>query len=568
MEQPPSASLQDVLITDELSRRSYRSPDLERENQTLHALARQMAEEPQELLKMVVRMGLELCSAGSAGVSLLETTPAGEEIFRWVALAGRLEPREGGSTPRNWSPCGVCLDCGEPVLFSYPARFFTYFNDVDVPIVEGLVIPFKGFHGKVLGTIWVLAHDERRRFDAEDARIMTSLGSFTAAALEYQRFFERLRQAQLAESIGTLAGGVAHDFNNLLTGILGNASLLANTVPNYARRMAEDIVQASERAAQLTNQLLIYAGKGRFVKQRMDLSHGVEDIVALFHSSIPEKVQVKLDLASNLPPLEIDPDQLRQLVLHLLMNAVEAITAPSGDVLVRTRLRQVDEQFIARHPLAVGQIAPGSYVCLEVSDSGSGIDDAIRAKMFDPFFSTKFMGRGMGLAAVYGIVRSQNGGITVNSAPGEGASIKVFLPVQPTREMSSQPSQQPRDRITTILMVDDEDIVRNFLKASLERQGYRVLLAEHGREALSVFDENIDDISLVLLDLKMPVMGGDEILPLLKRRRPDVRVIISSGYDENYAVRLFAGKGVSAFIQKPYTSAKLNEKLALLQRGQ
>jgi signal transduction histidine kinase len=245
-----------------------------------------------------------------------------------------------------------------------------------------------------------------------------------------RRFERHLQHTQKLESLGLLAGGIAHDFNNLLTGIMGNASLGLTELPDSApiRRNLREIVSASERAADLTRQLLAYAGKGRFVLERIDLSQLVREIEPLIRTSIPKMVDIQLDLGAGLPSVEADPGQIQQLVMNLIINGAEAIgEANPGAVVIRTETRDLDAEEIRRE-FPNDPLSPGSYVGLEVRDTGSGMDEATRNKIFDPFFTTKFQGRGLGLAAVSGIVRAQKGAIRVYSSPGRGSSFQVLFP--------------------------------------------------------------------------------------------------------------------------------------------
>jgi PAS domain S-box-containing protein len=249
---------------------------------------------------------------------------------------------------------------------------------------------------------------------------------------EHRRLEERLRQAAKAESIGLLAGGVAHDFNNLLTIIIGNATMARSALPanSTSRHHLDDALRAAERAADLTRQLLAYAGKGRFVVRYADVSATIREIGELFRSSAPKGVDVRLDLEQNLPLVRADVTQLQQLVMNLVINGVESMTDRPGTVRVSTSAMDVDEEFLRSADL-VQNLAPGHYVLIEVSDDGCGMDADTRLRIFDPFFTTKFTGRGLGLAAGAGIVRAHNGGIIVQSTPGLGSKFQVLLPAAP-----------------------------------------------------------------------------------------------------------------------------------------
>jgi PAS domain S-box-containing protein len=381
---------------------------------------------------------------------------------------------------------------------------------------------------------------------------------------ERLRIEEQLRHTQKLESLGVLAGGVAHDFNNLLTGILGNSSLaLDNIGPNHPNRpLIEEVMRAAERAADLTRQLLAYAGKGRFVMRTIDLSDLVREISGLIHASLPKRAQLRLQLAEEIPGIDADPGQLQQIVMNLVINGAEAIGAQGGSVLVSTALQEVDHDYITTMSSAGELLRPGRYVALEVHDTGSGMDEETLSRIFDPFFSTKFAGRGLGLSAVLGIVRAHKGALKVYSQPGQGTTFKVLFPSS-TGAVSAVAATPAKDLTGdgTVLIVDDEEIVRATARHTLQRYGYRSISAQDGAEALEAYKASPGQVALVLLDLTMPVMSGEETLRHLQVIDPKVKVLLTSGYNEVEAVQRFAGKGLAGFIQKPYTAAALAEKV-------
>jgi PAS domain S-box-containing protein len=375
---------------------------------------------------------------------------------------------------------------------------------------------------------------------------------------EHKRMEEAVRRAQKAESIGVLAGGIAHRFNNLLTGILGGATVAMDSLPegSDARPLLEGVVESSQRAAELTGQLLAYAGKGRYVEEAVNLTEVVDGLKDLLETGVSRKVRLRVELQRDLPPVLADAGQMRQVVLGLVMNAAESIGEGTGTVQVKTGTTRV------KGPLAghvTDPLPPGEYACLEVSDTGSGMDAATMARIFDPFFTTKFMGRGLGLPASLGIVRAQKGAIQYESSPGQGSRFRVLLPV--TEAADGRRSAGQREA-PAVLVVDDEEIVRITARAILERSGHRVLLAENGVDALETLSKAGDEIVLVLLDMAMPVMGGEEVMQKLRLLRPHLPVLVSTGYDESEAVRRFAGQTVAGFVQKPFTARQLAEKVA------
>jgi PAS domain S-box-containing protein len=381
---------------------------------------------------------------------------------------------------------------------------------------------------------------------------------------ERKRLEEQLRQTHKLESIGLLAGGVAHDFNNLLTGMLGNATLALDALPpgDPCRPYIEEVIRAAENAAHLTRQLLAYSGKGRFVIQPVDLSELTRQITTLVRTSIPKTVQLNLELAPCLPAVDGDPGQLQQLIMNLVINGAEAIgDSPKGTVEVTTGVQAVDESYI-RGGFTAGNLHPGEYVSLQVCDNGVGMDAETQSRIFDPFFSTKFSGRGLGLSAVLGIVRGHHGALRVHSAPGKGTTFVVLLPAKP-RPAQSQPPKAPADLTGsgTILVADDEDFVRSIARHALERCGYRVLLAANGQEAIDLLRDNAGEVVLVLLDLIMPVLSAEHAVPELKRIRPDVKIVLTSGFNESEAIQRFSGAQLAGFVQKPFTTTQLAEKV-------
>jgi PAS domain S-box-containing protein len=360
---------------------------------------------------------------------------------------------------------------------------------------------------------------------------------------ERRRLEEQFRESQKYETIGTLAGGVAHDFNNLLTSVIGNASLLLADVPEDSpdRDKLLDIINSSRRAADLTRQLLAYSGKARGFLEKVDLSDIVEDSRSLLEAAIPKKVTLDLRLGIDLPYVEADPNQVQQILLNLVSNSVEAIGDAPGAITIRTAYE-------------------GGTVSLEVRDTGCGMDAATRARVFDPFFTTKFTGRGLGLSAVAGIVRSHKGSIDVESTPDVGSTFRIRLAPVARPEAERQPAAAKSEVRATVLVVDDEEVVRRLAKAALEARGYRIVQAANGLEAIHQVQRDAA-IEVVLLDLMMPVMSGEEAIGQILQERPGLKVIVSTGYDESEAVERFQDQRVAGYLNKPYTSRMLVEKV-------
>ena len=378
-----------------------------------------------------------------------------------------------------------------------------------------------------------------------------------------ERELERgVQQAQKLESLGVLAGGVAHDFNNLLVAILGNAELALDELPAgaRARESLQQIQLAAKRAADLTRQMLAYSGRGRFVVERVDLNQVVGETTRLLVSSISRQIALEASLAPELPAVEGDPTQLGQVVMNLVLNAAEAIGDAAGHIHVATELRAVTREQLAA-TLAQPGLTEGHYVALRVSDDGPGMDAAVRGRIFEPLFSTKFAGRGLGLAATLGIVRAHRGAMRVESRPGAGSSFEVWLPaadgVAATADRTEGAAAGSKPRAGLVLLADDEEMVRNLAQRILESAGYSVIVARDGREALARFAEQPKEIVCVLLDATMPGLGGVEAGREMLRLHPGARVLITSGWGEDDVARRFPPEGLAGFVQKPYARGQL-----------
>lgn len=385
--------------------------------------------------------------------------------------------------------------------------------------------------------------------DGENRLGMAFITDITAR----KRIAEQLRETAKLESLGVLAGGIAHDFNNLLVGVIGNAGLALEAVPpgSPVRTRLEAIQQAGERAADLVRQLLAYSGKGRFVIEPVNISDLIRETVRLIEASVQNAVLV-LDLQAN-ASIQADASQIQQLIMNLVINAAEAIGESDGTVTVRTR-----ERDIAGGPEASRAEAPkpGRYVEIVVEDTGAGMDEPTRERIFDPFFTTKFTGRGLGLAAALGIVRGHKGHIDVESEPGRGSRFSVLFPVSIEREPEPAPEPEDLQGSGTVLVVDDEEVVRSSAAMALQRYGYDAITAENGRKAIEMVRRD-GSIVAVVLDLTMPMMSGEEALRRLRELRPDIPIVLSSGYSAEEAVKRFRSHGLAAFLQKPYTAGRL-----------
>jgi PAS domain S-box-containing protein len=377
---------------------------------------------------------------------------------------------------------------------------------------------------------------------------------------------ERLRQAQKLESVGLLAGGIAHDFNNLLTVILGNADLARTQCP--ACEPVRQIVTSSERAAHLTRQLLAYAGKGQFITETFALTDLVSRCRELLSASVPKHVKMIYRLSDEEAPIKADPSQIEQVLVNLVANAGEAIPPQTdGWIEIATTACEVPAEMLRPHGPTY-DARPGPFVCLDVADNGSGMDEATLVQIFSPFFSTRFTGRGLGLAAVQGIVRSCHGFIEVKSSPGAGSRFRVFLPAAAKKPATAEPAARtdagPEEAghvPATILVADDEELLRQLACAALRDAGYEVLEAEDGPHALEMLAGAARPPSLALLDWSMPGMEADELVATLNRKYPRMRIIMSSGYPEEELRRSFPPGAVAGFLEKPYSVAMLRQKV-------
>ncbi len=371
----------------------------------------------------------------------------------------------------------------------------------------------------------------------------------------------QIQHAQKLESLGVLAGGIAHDFNNLLVGILGYADLaLLTMAPNTpGREYINEVVKSAQRAAELCNQMLAYSGKGRFVIQSVDLSEIVQEMSHLLEVSISKKVTLRYRFSQTLPAVNVDVTQIRQVVMNLITNASDALGDTNGQITVTTDEVECDAAYLRKIAFE-DTLPPGTYVCLEVSDTGCGMDRETIARIFEPFFTSKDTGRGLGLAAVMGIVRGHKGALNVYSEPGKGTTMKVLLPASEGEAISTRDALKAESDWRgegTILIVDDEEMVVRMTVSLFQRGGYETLTAENGEEAVALYREHQEDIVGVLLDMTMPGMNGEETFTQLRRINPNVRVVLTSGYNEQEVTSSLAGKGLAGFIQKPYRADNL-----------
>ena len=385
------------------------------------------------------------------------------------------------------------------------------------------------------------------------------------------RLEQQILHAQKLEGLGVLAGGIAHDFNNLLVGVLGNAGLALRRLPKDSPLHAylKRIETAAQRAAELTNQMLAYSGRSSFVARPLNLARVISEAPDLFRASVPRQIELEFDCDPDLPSIVGDSPQFHQILVNLITNAAEAIGERAGFIRVRTHTADITADMLGRFYFQEN-CEPGAYVCVEVADDGCGMDPGQLARVFDPFYTTKSMGRGLGLAAILGIVRGHRGAIHVESSPGKGTTFRLYFPVAVKTDAAVPSAAAPAPGARRsgdssgawpgsglLLIADDEEAVRVVAKEILERQGFTTLIAVDGREAVDLFTAHRNKVAAALVDLTMPVINGQEVMEALRAMRPDLPVIITSGYSEQEITERFHESPPTAFIKKPYRSREL-----------
>lgn len=375
----------------------------------------------------------------------------------------------------------------------------------------------------------------------------------------------QMEHTQRLESLGVLAGGIAHDFNNILTAIMGNVALAERRLDASSPAMdfLSRVEESTQSAANLCKQMLAYSGKGKFEIKPINLSDLVEDISRLMEVSIKKNVLLRYHIAPSLPAIEADESQLQQVILNLITNANEAIEDRSGVISLTTGMMYADSDYLLSTYTNTA-LPEGRYVYLEVSDTGCGMDAKTIGRIFDPFFTTKFTGRGLGMSAVVGIINSHRGALKVYSEVNRGTTFKILLPASGKEAFLTKEKLNISENWQghgTVLIVDDEDTIREVAAIMLEDMGYKTLTAVDGLEAVKIYKQYQSEICCVLLDMTMPRMDGSRCFNKLRKINPDVQVILSSGYTELDAAPEFIGKGLSGFIQKPYTPEALQEKM-------
>jgi signal transduction histidine kinase/ActR/RegA family two-component response regulator len=631
--------LEDVVINSELRNRPSKAPNYEVENQALIALAQTLANAPDTILQRLAETALQLCRAHTAGISLLDEKD-GAEVFRWEALAGVFRDRRNSTMPRYASPCGTTIDRNATQLMYMAERAFPALRS-DPPVVEALLIPFH-VGDKPIGTVWVVAHDERRQFDREDERIITTLARFASAAWqlwqaragaeaaarkEHQQaleltsanealrvqtenstraekqlqqfnrklelrvsqrtadltkanddlvrsmeegkaFHEQLRRSEMMASIGTLTASVAHDFNNILSVIQAYAALITSH-PAEASSVIEnaEVIRVTvEEGVALARQLLAVGRKTETTLELADINDVLERTTKSLTPMFPTTTVFAADLDPRVPMIMIDAGLIYQAILNLCINARDAMP-DGGKILLQTRttLGAVLRQ---RFPDAKAE----QYVCISVADTGVGMAADVRSRVFESYFTTKKPGQGtgLGLSIVHGIVSEQDGFIEVTSEPGCGSTFHIYLPIpgDEVAAVAATPGQNSMEdqasSCETVLFAEDEVKLSDLMRNLLEREGFRVLTAQDGAEAVEVQARYKDEIAVAILDSGLEKLNGWDAFQQMRKIDPKLKGIIASGYISAETKSRLAKGELNGVLQKPYA---IQEVVAMIKRA-
>jgi signal transduction histidine kinase/ActR/RegA family two-component response regulator len=632
--------LEDVDINSELLNRNSRATDYEAENCALMTLAQTLADAPGMILQRLAETVLQLCRADTAGISLLDKKD-GAEVFRWEALAGVLSDRLNATMPRNASPCGTTIDRNAPQLMYMPERIFPAVKS-EPPIVEALLMPFY-VERKPIGTVWVVAHDERRKFDREDERIIKALAQFAAASwqllqarisaeasaagkhqqtldlaaanavlkshiedrrtvedqlqqlnrelqgriaertvdlsrtnsdlmrsIEDKDSRERLHSSEMMAGTGTLVASTAHDFNNLLNVIQAYTTLIMShpADPNHVVEDAEVINATVAEGVALVRQLLEVGRKRETKLDLADINDLLQRTIKLLTPMFPATIVIAADLDRRVPRIMMDTGLMNRAVLNLCINARDAMPG-GGNIFFRTRtttgaaLRRRFPEASAKH-----------YVSIGVADTGIGMDADVRSRAFESYFTTKKPGQGtgLGLSIVHDIVARHGGFTEAASNPGRGSNFHIYLPVpeNSTRVDVVGPCLAPskvRDRLPqreTILYAEDDARLSGLMQRLLEKEGFKVLVASDGAEAVEVHSRHTEQIGLALLDLRLAKLNGWEAFQRMKRINPKLKGILASGYVSPEVESRLAKGELNGVLQKPYFG---EDVLAVIKRA-
>jgi len=622
-------ALEDVVINSELPNRASKVPDYEAENRALMALAQTLADAPDKILQKLAETALQLCRADTAGISLLEQQE-GAEVFRWEALAGVFSDRLNATMPRKASPCGTTIDRNATQLMYMAERIFPALKS-EPPIVEALLIPFH-VGQKPIGTVWVVAHDERRKFDQEDERIVKTLAKFAAASwqlwqaravaeaaakTEHQQaldlaavnaalkgnidsrtkveeqlqqlngelqarisektadlvkanadlvrfiedgkdFHKQLRHSEMTSRIGKLTAGIAHDFNNILNVIQAYAALIMSH-PGEKQRVvenAEAIRVTVEEGVALARQLFTAGRKTEAKFELADINDVLLQTIRSLTPLFPATIVIAADLGPRVPMIMIDAGFIYQTILNLCINARDAMP-DGGKIVLQTRI--IAGVVLCQHFREAGA---EQYVYISVADTGLGMEADVRSRVFESYFTTKTpdQGTGLGLSIVHDIVSDHAGFIEVTSEPGCGSTFHIYLPVpgeEATADAITPPSahseieNRSRQR-ETILYAEDNARLSGLMQRLLEKEGFKVLTAKDGVEAVELHSRYKDRIGIALLDLRLAKLDGWEAFQRMKKINPKLKGILASGYVSAEVESRLAKGELSGVLQKPY----------------
>jgi two-component system cell cycle sensor histidine kinase/response regulator CckA len=435
---------------------------------------------------------------------------------------------------------GVIIHLGDP----YTLRS----REGGVVAIDQSIAPIRDDEDEITGVVCIVRDATAKRREEEAQRLLQ----------------QRMEEAQRLESLGVLAAGIAHDFNNLLTAILGNCSICQARLPEQSpeQPLLDEISQAAERAANLCNQMLAYAGKGQAALRPVHLERSVKDTVQLLQTAMHPQTELVLDLAENLPPLAADPGQLQQVITNLVLNAAEALEGQPGRLGVRTGLESLSAPDLAACRIGA-DLPPGDYLVLEISDTGPGMRPEILARIFDPFFTTKFQGRGLGLAAVIGIVRAHHGAVRVESTQGLGTTFRVYFSPCEADVDVVMPSLAGEEWSGEgiVLVVDDEEAMRLVAGSMLRALGFSTIYARDGHEGVEMVRARGHALRAVLMDFTMPRLNGLEALIEMRKLQPSLPVIIMSGFNREDAGKKIETFPNTSFLHKPFKMEQLQQHI-------